>query len=79
MASQNLFPLFLPVLHLGGHGPQSRNPSILLDENNEFIVSEITTGWETGTYHASVYYFDPENNNKKTEVRVYFDVINLNE
>lgn len=51
----------------------------ILNEKDEFTVSEITTGWKTGTYHASVYYYDPENKNKKTEVRVYFDVINTNE
>ncbi len=51
----------------------------VLDEKDEFTVTELTTGWKTGTYHASVYYYDPEDNNKKTEVRVYFDVINTNE
>ena len=60
-------------------GYRANYQNSVLDENDEFTVSELTTGWKTGTYHASVYYFDPDNNDKKTEVRVYFDVINTNE
>ncbi len=60
-------------------GYRANYQNSVLDEKDEFTVTELTTGWKTGTYHASVYYYDPENNNKKTEVRVYFDVININE
>ena len=47
----------------------------VLDEKDEFTVSELTTGWEPGTYHASVFYYDPDNDDEKTELKVFFDVI----